>query len=113
MKQWSIHIVREGGTRQMDKDRWKKSGVGMVKREEKKVKMRHWWENFNSGKVLRVRGPMFHHVPGSGISPSGCESASFNLGTGCYFLKSSLANTNEMPIDFQMPDSFGWDFRSP
>lgn len=49
----------------------------------------------------------------------GCECASFklgDLGTDCHFLNSSFhlfsANTNEMPIDFHMLDSFGWDFSS-
>lgn len=43
-------------------------------------------------------------------------NASFNLGTDSYFLKSSfhscLANINELPIDFHMLDSLGWDFSS-
>lgn len=50
---------------------------------------------------------------------SGCECAPFklgDLGTARHFLNRSFhsffANINELPIDFHMPDSFGWDFSS-
>lgn len=38
------------------------------------------------------------------------------LGTSCRFLSSSFhsfsASVNELPLDFHVPDSFGWNFSS-